>query len=163
VAATSLMDTQTWYASLPTMYGSAAAVITDPSGRVLLVKPNYRERWSLPGGILEHGEAPHAGCFREVEEEIGLALPPGPLLAVAWSGPDGERPKPIVSFLFDGGVLADAGGIRLQEEELDDWEFVEPGQLAGYLPRFLLARVTGALTARDTGVPVYLADEHPVT
>jgi 8-oxo-dGTP diphosphatase len=162
VAAPSLMDTQTWYASLPTMYGSAAAVITDPSDRVLLVKPNYRDHWSLPGGILEDGEAPHAGCFREVKEEIGLALPPGPLLAVAWTAPDGERPKPIVSFLFDGGILADASGIRLQEEELDDWRFVGPGELGGYLPPFLTERVRAALTARSTGAAAYVATEAPL-
>jgi 8-oxo-dGTP diphosphatase len=151
------MDTQAWYASLPTMYGSAAAVITDgPGGRVLLVKPNYRDHWSLPGGILEHGEAPHIGCFREVEEEIGLVLPPGPLLTVAWTAPDGERPRPIVSFLFDGGVLADSETIRLQEEELDDWRFVAPEEFGDYLPPFLLDRVRAALTARSTGAPVYV-------
>ena len=63
------------------MYGSAAALITDtddPSARVLLVKPNYRGMWSLPGGILEDAEPPHTGCFREVEEELGLSLPAGP-------------------------------------------------------------------------------------
>jgi 8-oxo-dGTP pyrophosphatase MutT (NUDIX family) len=153
------MDNQTWYASLATMYGSAAAVITDPSGRVLLVKPNYRDHWSLPGGVLEHAEAPHAGCFREVEEEIGLVLPPGRMLTVAWTAPDGERPKPIVSFLFDGGVLADPSGIRLQEEELDDWRFVAPDELGDYLPAFLLQRVTAALTARATGTAAYVADQ----
>jgi 8-oxo-dGTP pyrophosphatase MutT (NUDIX family) len=160
------MDNQTWYASLATMYGSAAAVITDPSGRVLLVKPNYRDHWSLPGGVLEHAEAPHAGCFREVEEEIGLVLPPGRLLTVAWTAPDGERPKPIVSFLFDGGVLADPSGIRLQEEELDDWRFVAPDELGDYLPPFLLQRVAAALTAKAAGMAAYLADqadEDPVT
>jgi ADP-ribose pyrophosphatase YjhB (NUDIX family) len=160
------MDNQTWYASLATMYGSAAAVITDPSGRVLLVKPNYRDHWSLPGGVLEHAEAPHVGCFREVEEEIGLVLPPGRMLTVAWTAPDGERPKPIVSFLFDGGVLADPSGIRLQEEELDDWRFVAPDEFGDYLPPFLLHRVTAALTARATGTAAYLADradEDPVS
>src|SRR5260370_24718455 len=134
------MDNQTWYASLATMYGSAAAVITDPSGRVLLVKPNYRDHWSLPGGVLEHAEAPHAGCFREVEEEIGLVLPPGRMLTVAWTAPDGERPKPIVSFLFDGGVLSDPSGIRLQEEELHDWRLVAPAGVGVYLPPVLLPR-----------------------
>jgi ADP-ribose pyrophosphatase YjhB (NUDIX family) len=153
------MDNQTWYASLATMYGSAAAVITDPADRVLLVKPNYRDHWSLPGGVLEQAEAPHVGCFREVEEEIGLVLPPGRMLTVAWTAPDGERPKPIVSFLFDGGVLADASGIRLQEEELDDWRFVAPEELGDYLPPFLLRRVTAALTARSTGTATYLADQ----
>jgi 8-oxo-dGTP diphosphatase len=159
------MDAESWYASLPTMYGSAAALITDtdgPSARVLLVKPNYRERWSLPGGILEKGEPPHVGCFREVEEELGLLLPAGPLLAVSWTAPEGDRPKPIISFIFDGGVLADPGAIRLQEEELDDWRFTDPAEFGEYLPRFLVPRAEAALTARFTGVPAYVAIEEPV-
>ena len=67
------MDERDWYASLATSYGSAAALITDhdgPAASVLLVKLNYRDHWNLPGGMLEDGEPPHAGCFfREVEEE----------------------------------------------------------------------------------------------
>src|SRR6202034_2559877 len=105
-----LMDEREWYASLATMYGSAAALIADtdgPSPRFLLVKPNYRDHWSLPGGILEHGEPPHVGCAREVEEELGLTLTPGPLLVLHWTPPDGERPRPFVFFVFDGGELAD--------------------------------------------------------
>src|SRR5487761_1629035 len=80
MAPVTFTDTQTWYAGLPTMYGATAALITDPAGRVLLVKPNYRELWSLPGGILEQGEPPHAGCVREVAEETGLQITAGPLL-----------------------------------------------------------------------------------
>ena len=160
-----LLDEASWYASLPTMYGSAAALITDtdgPSARVLLVKPNYRERWSLPGGMLEEGEPPHVGCFREVEEELGLLLPAGPLLAVGWTAPEGERPKPIISFIFDGGILADPGGIRLQEEELDDWRFTDPAEFGDYLPPFVVPRLRGALTARFTGAPAYVPIEAPI-
>jgi 8-oxo-dGTP diphosphatase len=145
-----------WYAGLPTMYGSAAALFTNGAGQVLLVKPNYRDHWSLPGGILDHGEAPHAGCRREVAEELGVDLAPGPLLAVDWSAPTGERPRPIVSFIFDGGVLADDVPIQLQEEELDDYRFVGPGELDRYLPSFLCVRVSGALSGRAAGAPVYL-------
>lgn len=160
-----LMDEQDWYASLATMYGSAAALITDtdgPSARVLLVKPNYREGWSLPGGILEDGEPPHAGCFREVEEEIGLARETGRLLAVAWTAPEGDRPRPIVSFIFDGGVLADPATIRLQKEELDDWRFVAPADFAEYLPSFLIRRTRAAVTARTAGGAVYVPAEAPI-
>jgi ADP-ribose pyrophosphatase YjhB (NUDIX family) len=149
-------DPEAWYASLPTMFGSAAALITDPAGRVLLVKPNYRDHWSLPGGILEHGEPPHAGCRREVAEETGLAIVPGPLLAIDWTPPDGVRPKPIVHFVFDGGRLDGDTRITLQEAELEDYRFVEAAALAGYLPPFLVARVTGALRSRSRGGPVYL-------
>lgn len=154
-----LTDERTWFSSLPTMVGSAAALITesdDAAGPVLLVKPNYRTLWSLPGGILESGEAPHRGCAREVTEELGLTLRIGPLLVVDWAPPGGARAKPIVSFIFDGGALADGDSITLQAEELDDWRFVEPGTVASYLPPFLASRVAAALRARATGTPVYL-------
>jgi 8-oxo-dGTP diphosphatase len=150
-----------WYATLPTMFGAAAALFTDPAGRVLLVKPNYREHWSLPGGILEHGEPPHAGCRREVEEELGIAIVPGPLLVIDWTPPDGERPRPIVHFVFDGGELDGDAPITLQEEELDDYRFVEAGDLAGYLPPFLVARVSGALRSRAAGAAAYLPQAPP--
>ncbi len=150
-------DQAAWYASLATIYGTAAALITSPAGEVLLVKPNYRELWSLPGGILEDGEPPHVGCAREVKEELGLSVPVGPLLAVAWIAPEGTRPKPIVAFVFDGGVLADDSGIVLQEEELDEFRFVPPSAIAGYLPPHMAVRVGSALRARGHGGAVYVS------
>jgi 8-oxo-dGTP diphosphatase len=140
-----------WYATLPTMYGSAAAVFTDQAGRVLLVKPNYRDDWSLPGGILEQGEPPHVGCAREVAEEVGLGITPGRLLAVGWTPPEGDRPNPIVHFIFDGGVLTaeQESAITLQEEEIDDCRFVAAEEFAAYLPPRIAIRVTAALRARD--------------
>jgi 8-oxo-dGTP diphosphatase len=145
-----------WYASLPVLYGAAAAIFTDAGGRVLLVKPNYRDHWALPGGILEHGEAPHDGCAREVLEELGLDIKPGPFLAVGWTAPDGDRPNPIVHFVFDGGVLPDNPDIRLQAEELDDYRFVPPADLDQYVPGFMTARIQVALRARATGVPGFV-------
>lgn len=149
-------DAKTWYAGLPTMYGAAAALITDPGGRVLLVKPNYRDHWSLPGGILDHGEPPHAGCAREVAEETGLTITAGPLLVVDWLPPDRERPRPFVFFVFDGGEAGPDARIRLQEEELDGYRFTAPGALGRYVPPFLQARYLAAVRARATGAAVYL-------
>ena len=149
-------DEATWYASLATMYGTAAALITSPSGDVLLVKPNYRDYWTLPGGILEDGEPPHAGCAREVREELGLSVPLGPLLVVAWIAPDGLRRKPLIAFVFDGGVLADASGIVLQESELDEYRFVAPTAVAEHLPAHMAARVASALRARGGNGAVYV-------
>jgi 8-oxo-dGTP pyrophosphatase MutT (NUDIX family) len=146
-----------WYATLPTMFGAAAALFTNPAGRVLLVKPNYRDHWSLPGGILEHGEPPHTACRREVEEELGIDIAaPGPLLVIGWAPPDDVRPRPVVHFVFDGGVLDDDAPIHLQESELDDYRFVESADLASYLPPIISARVAAALRGRGTGATAYL-------
>ena len=159
MAPVTFTDTQAWYASLPTLYGAAAALITDPSGRVLLVKPNYRERWSLPGGILEHGEPPHVGCMREVAEEVGLQVTVGPLLVVDWAPPDHERPRPFVYFVFDGGEISADTGIQVQEEELDGYRFTSADEFGSYLPDFMAARCEAAIRARKTGAAVYLPSE----
>jgi ADP-ribose pyrophosphatase YjhB (NUDIX family) len=150
------LDAAEWYDQLPTVYLAAAAVITNPGGRILLVKPNYRNHWNLPGGICEHGEDPYAGCVREVREEIGLDLPIGPLLVADWVAPAGPRPRPIISMIFDGGTLASADGITLQYEELDDYLFTAPEDVGNYLPASVAPRVPAALAARGSGGASYL-------
>jgi 8-oxo-dGTP diphosphatase len=150
-----------WHASLPGVIMTAAALIRDDDGRVLVVKPNYRDYWTLPGGICEFGEAPHAGCVREVTEELGLALSIGGLLAVDWQRPQqmyGPRARPAVYFIFDGGILATLADVRLQQEELDQCQFAGQSELAALLAPAGLPRVAAAISARSTGCPLYVPD-----
>ena len=86
-------------------------VITDAADRMLIVKPNYQPHWSLPGGSVEDGEAPHQGAAREVAEEVGLDLAAGDLLVVDWVAAEGTRPRAVISYLFDGGTVD--GSVRL--------------------------------------------------
>jgi 8-oxo-dGTP diphosphatase len=155
MTAGNITDQDTWFAQLPGVVVSAGALITDPAGRILLVKPNYRDHWTLPGGICEHGEPPHLGCAREVAEEIGLDLPIGALLAIDWSQPYGEQARPIMHFIFDAGTIGNADGIVLQAEELDEFRFVPAGEVAGYLAPYGVRRVRAALDARTSGAAVY--------
>ncbi len=148
-------DEDTWFAQLPGVVVAAGALITDPAGQVLIVKPNYRDHWTIPGGICEHGEPPHAGCAREVAEEVGLVLPPGALLAVDWSQPYGARDRPIMHFVFDGGTVSEGTRIVVQQEELDGYQFADPARLASYAPRYVTDRIAAALAARASGAAVY--------
>ncbi|MEV0223798.1 NUDIX hydrolase [Streptomyces sp. NPDC050704] len=146
-------DYATYIAGLPRVLVGAAALFRDAEGRVLLVEPNYREGWALPGGTVESddGETPRQGAHRETLEEIGLDLEVGRLLAVDWV-PGAARP-PIVAYLYDGGVLKDEQfkSIRLQEEELLSWRLVPREELPEYLPGSLGSRVLTALDVLTEG------------
>ncbi|GAA5072034.1 NUDIX hydrolase [Streptomyces sp. SID10815] len=146
-------DYATYIAGLPRVLAAAAALFRDAQGRVLLVEPNYREGWALPGGTIESdtGESPRQGARRETLEEIGLDRALGRLLAVDWV-PGADRP-PLVAYLFDGGVLADEElkAIRLQEEELLSWRLVGRDELVAHLPGATGRRVLAALEVLDGG------------
>jgi 8-oxo-dGTP pyrophosphatase MutT (NUDIX family) len=155
MTASNFLDQAAWFGQLPGVVVSAAALITDPAQRVLLVKPNYRDHWGLPGGICEHGEPPHDGCAREVAEEIGLDRSFSTLLAVEWTQPYGQEARPILNFVFEGGSLPDGSGIVLQAEELDDFRFTAADEVGDYLAPFGVRRVQAALAARASGGAVY--------
>ncbi|MCO5972017.1 NUDIX domain-containing protein [Actinoallomurus soli] len=156
------LSTEDWYASLPSVYLAAGGLITDTSGRILLVKPSYRPYWLFPGGIVEAGEAPHLGCEREVAEEVGLSLTAGRLLVCDWVPADDERPRANVYFLFDCGTYYADAPIRLQEEELVDHAFVTVEEGVGMLSSASAARLPAALRARATGTTQYLAASRPI-
>jgi|SRR5580658_4021207 8-oxo-dGTP diphosphatase len=153
------MEPQAWHASLAGVIVAAGAVIRNTAGQVLCVKPNYRDHWTLPGGICEPGEAPHLGCAREVSEEVGLDLPIGRLLTVDWqqAPPEyGPQARPTMYFIFDGGVLGGDPVIALQQEELDAYKFAPAGDLAGLLAPPGLRRTLAALAGLDSSGASYL-------
>ncbi|MBM7168517.1 NUDIX hydrolase [Streptomyces sp. G44] len=161
-------DYATYVAGLPRVLVGAAALFRDARGRVLLVEPNYREGWALPGGTVESdaGETPRQGARRETLEEIGLDVPLGRLLAVDWVPPGPLRPRPpLVAYLYDGGVLdtEQLKSITLQEEELLSWRLVTPEGIAELLPEETGRRVAAALDALARGDgPVELEGGHRV-
>ncbi|WP_055482441.1 NUDIX domain-containing protein [Sphaerimonospora mesophila] len=148
-----------WFATLPTVYASACLLLTDVHDHVLLVKPNYRPGWAIPGGIVEAGESPHDGARREVHEELGLRVEAGALLVLDWAPPLGDRPRSMVNFLFDGGTIADGTPLLLQEEELDDAGFFPWEQATALLPAATAPRLPAARRARKDGHAVYLPNE----
>ncbi|MGW5430784.1 NUDIX domain-containing protein [Streptomyces sp. NPDC004059] len=150
---TTTPDFAAYIASLPRVLAGAAVLFRDAEGRVLLVEPNYREGWALPGGTIESddGETPRQGARRETLEEIGLDREPGRLLAVDWV--HGVGRPPLVAYLYDGGVLTEAElkAIRLQEEELLSWRLVPREEIADHLLGALGRRVLTALDVLADG------------
>lgn len=58
-------------------YTVGAVCALEHKGRVLMLSQPHRGGWSLPGGLLDHGETPAEAVFREVLEETGLRIDAG--------------------------------------------------------------------------------------
>jgi 8-oxo-dGTP diphosphatase len=59
------------------------AIVKDERGRLLLIKRGHEPGaglWSLPGGRIEPGETDAEALVREMHEETGLIVEPGPLV-----------------------------------------------------------------------------------
>ena len=74
--------------ALPDRYGyktpkiDVRAVLINPGNEILLVKERVDSRWSMPGGWCDIGFTPREIAEKEAEEEAGILLKAGRLLAV---------------------------------------------------------------------------------
>ena len=73
-----------------------AAALVDADGRVLLQQrpagKSLAGLWEFPGGKVETGETPEAALIRELEEELGIAVPHACLSPATFaSAPLGDR------------------------------------------------------------------------
>ena len=112
--------------SLPAVPVSAGALIFDPAGRLLILKPTYKSGWTIPGGVMEaDGESPWEACQREVREETGLEVSRGRLAAMDFRPAKPGRLAGI-RYLFDCGQVADEAlaDVKLQPEEISDSRLV---------------------------------------
>jgi 8-oxo-dGTP pyrophosphatase MutT (NUDIX family)/ASC-1-like (ASCH) protein len=151
--------------ALPRALGSAAVLIRDERGRILLVNPAYRdEGWLLPGGTLKQDEYPAEAAAREATKELALAgFTPGRLLVVDYQHAYSEHPA-LTGFLFEGGVLpADRhASIRLPPEELSAMGFFTLEQVRSLVAAHLYRRIKVAHRALLAGsAAVYLEDGYP--
>lgn len=58
----------------PSFTVGAMCFIERHDGALLLVRHSYRDRWGVPGGLLQRGEDAADGARREVEEEVGIEI-----------------------------------------------------------------------------------------
>ncbi len=106
----------------------AYGIAHDANGRILLVRAapylTVAGQWFLPGGGVEHGEAPFEALQREVAEETGLAVRSATLLGVlsdTWPVP-GDTLLHSVRLIYridgwDGELVHEASGTS----DLAEW------------------------------------------
>jgi 8-oxo-dGTP diphosphatase len=134
---------------VPAHAATARGLISDPSGRWLIVRPVGRRHWQLPGGRIDRGEPPTTACRRELREELGVDLEPGPLCAVTWR--PARRGSARFGFIFDMGSH-ESLRIHLQATELSSWRWATPDEALPLLKPDVATALTAAATGPTTAV-----------
>jgi 8-oxo-dGTP pyrophosphatase MutT (NUDIX family) len=136
---------------LPRKRAISQMLVRDPEGRVLMCQLTYKRDWDLPGGVVEVGESPLVAVQREVEEELGLAVEPGPLLLTDWLPPWGGWDD-AVCLVFDGGTLPHSAlaDVVKQEREIRDVRFCTLEEVDELAADFTARRVRAAVIGEGT-------------
>jgi 8-oxo-dGTP diphosphatase len=117
---------QRWVVRLASpSYTVGALLVLEHEGHVLVLRQLHREGWTLPGGLLSHGETPAEGVVREVGEELGLTIDLDPgldLPAATLVEPDAQRVDVIFHRRVDQRPTVRARGeaFRVTWRRIDD-------------------------------------------
>jgi 8-oxo-dGTP pyrophosphatase MutT (NUDIX family) len=111
--------------TIPKKRMGAGVLFFDNEGRILVLKPSYKDTWTVPGGACDKNESPRQTGEREVKEEIGLEVKLKQRLAVSYNFPLGEKDENL-QWLFYGGVLkpSQIAKIKVDGEEIVEFKFV---------------------------------------
>jgi 8-oxo-dGTP pyrophosphatase MutT (NUDIX family) len=119
-----------WLKTMDARVSSATIILEDTAGRALIVKANYKEHWTFPGGIIDAGETPKQAAVREVSEEVGLTIDPASV-SFAWVASRSSRMAQTYQFVFRAALPAGSEAlVNLQAEEIDEYVFVSKDDIA---------------------------------
>ena len=148
---------------LPRKRAIAQMLVLDTEGRVLLCNLTYKTDWDLPGGVVEVGESPRLAAEREVEEELALTVPAGPLVLTDWL-PPWSGWDDAVCLVFDGGRHDPglAAGIVAQRREIRSARFCSPAEIHQLCADYTARRIDSALANVAAGRCTFTESGRPV-
>ena len=141
----------------------AHALVRDEAGRILLCETSFKEDWELPGGIVEPGESPQAGCLREMVEEMGFAPEVAGVLVVDWLRPY-RGWEDAVELVFATAAVSEENKalVRPDGREILALHWLTLAEAQAKMTPFGAARLTSAVEAEDRGVTLYTEAGEPI-
>jgi 8-oxo-dGTP pyrophosphatase MutT (NUDIX family) len=142
---------------LPKKQVGTAVLLFNASGELLIVKPDYRDGWLVPGGVTEDNESPLHCAIRETKEEIGLDIPDLQLVGIYYGTQNGVFTDSL-KFIFSGGVVPQnqLAQISLQMDELEEYAFALPEKAMPLFSSNLEQCIPACLEAIKTNTVAYI-------
>lgn len=109
-----------------------AGIIRNKQGEILLQNKGNGEKWSLPAGAIEIGEAPAQAVVREVWEETGLYVVPNRLKGIfggeefRYEYPNGHKVEYNV-FMFECDIQS--GDLCPIDNETKELQYFNPDNM----------------------------------
>ncbi len=131
-----------YYKTLPKKRVGVGALFFNKKKELLIVKPTYKDYWSIPGGVVDENESPRAACTREIGEEINLKIKSLDFVCVDYKHQE-ENKTESLQFIFYGGILNEnqIKKIKLPKKELSDFKFEPIGKALPKLSKTLALRI----------------------
>ena len=141
-----------------------ASLVALSDGRLLIVKPAYRDGWLLPGGVVDQDESPARACIREAHEELGLHLSLDRLALVDHAADPGDGSGGSVHFWFTTAELSplQVEAIEFPSDELEEYRLVTPEAAVSMLVSRLAGRLEAYINYGDAACTVYTENGRPI-
>ena len=142
---------------LPKKQAGTAVIFFNDKNELLIVKPDYKVDWLIPGGSIDENESPLQCAVREVKEEIGLDITELKLVGIYYRHKR-EGHSDSLKFVFYGGTLFENQiiQIKLQTEELEKYIFSRPDEAISLLSSSLQQSIPQCLEAIKNKTTAYI-------
>ena len=144
-------------ALLPKKQVGTAVLLFNTTGELLIVKPDYKDGWLVPGGAADDNESPLQCAIRETREEVGLEFAELQLVGVYY-GPKKGVFTDSLKFIFSGGTLTEEqiSNIRLDTQELEEYRFAGIDKAVGLFSSSLQKSIPQCIEAIKNGTVAYI-------
>jgi len=146
-----------YYKNLPKKRMGVGALILNEKNEILIVKPSYKDHWSIAGGVVDENESPKEACIREVKEEMGINLKEVRFLCVDYTSDVDEKGESL-QFIFFGGKFdeKETDKIKLDGKEISGHRFLKIDDALPLLSEKLRMRLPKCLDALKNNTAIYL-------